>query len=371
MRLEVSDAEGIAGVVQAENVGITAEAYDVALDVNFPKHSDSGLDFEVVRVFDERTLTCTLKNKGKYELAFRFFVDRSIAARHIPGYTDDSLSISPLTATLQPLDKPTPVKFVFRTRQELTLASVPVIKCEVIEPQAQETIAVIPISLSVRAVFSKYALLPSRGVNFGAVVLGTAKLTREFIIENHGDFEFRFFVTKQAPPNTKRSSRKSVLGASAGPQGRRSGLASPAGGRPEPERQSTHRITVGCFTVFPGGGTVPVGGSVKVTVEADPQMAGKDEKQLCIDVEQRPEDDNPKGIPYMLSIEPCVPAISREFTTIFCEHAVVPRFAAGVPLTGPTFSVEDGELAYGPVVVGHVATARIRISNPTKVCCPF
>ncbi|XP_025031662.1 hydrocephalus-inducing protein-like, partial [Python bivittatus] len=37
IRLEVSDAENILGIVQIENIQIIAEAYDVALDISFPK----------------------------------------------------------------------------------------------------------------------------------------------------------------------------------------------------------------------------------------------------------------------------------------------------------------------------------------------
>lgn len=37
VRLEVSDVEQIMGLVQAENIQVHAEAYDVALDMSFPK----------------------------------------------------------------------------------------------------------------------------------------------------------------------------------------------------------------------------------------------------------------------------------------------------------------------------------------------
>ena len=37
VRLEVADVEGIMGIVQTENIQVFAEAYDVALDMSFPK----------------------------------------------------------------------------------------------------------------------------------------------------------------------------------------------------------------------------------------------------------------------------------------------------------------------------------------------
>lgn len=34
---KVSDADGILGIVHTENIHVTAEAYDVALDITFPR----------------------------------------------------------------------------------------------------------------------------------------------------------------------------------------------------------------------------------------------------------------------------------------------------------------------------------------------
>ena len=78
------------GLMHVEAVQIQAEAYDVALDVSFPRGelwlcldvlskrgrgshagTDGGLDFQCVKVFDESKLTLHLKNKGKYDIAFK------------------------------------------------------------------------------------------------------------------------------------------------------------------------------------------------------------------------------------------------------------------------------------------------------------
>ena len=62
MQLRFVDADSF-GVFKTETVQVAGEAYDVALDVSFPKAGDAVLDFETLRVFDEKTLTCTVKNK--------------------------------------------------------------------------------------------------------------------------------------------------------------------------------------------------------------------------------------------------------------------------------------------------------------------
>lgn len=59
------------GLVQTENIQVTAEAYDVALDMSFPKGADGGLDFGTIRVVaDESKQSCSLKNKGRYDIGF-------------------------------------------------------------------------------------------------------------------------------------------------------------------------------------------------------------------------------------------------------------------------------------------------------------
>ena len=59
------------GCVSAPVITIQAEAYDVALDMSFPKGTDGGIDFGTNRVSDDTKQTITLKNKGKYETAYR------------------------------------------------------------------------------------------------------------------------------------------------------------------------------------------------------------------------------------------------------------------------------------------------------------
>lgn len=56
-------------------------------------------------------------------------------------------------------------------------------------------IASIPIKLSVRSVYSKYAVSPVSDINFGAMLINTKK-TRVFSIENRGEFDFRYSVLK-------------------------------------------------------------------------------------------------------------------------------------------------------------------------------
>ena len=80
--------EQIVGLMHVETIQVHAEAYDVALDISFPRGThrtnspqcssslintgaDGGLDFQCVRVGDEAKLSIQLKNKGKYDIQYR------------------------------------------------------------------------------------------------------------------------------------------------------------------------------------------------------------------------------------------------------------------------------------------------------------
>ena len=70
-KIEISDVEQIMGLMHVETVQVVAEAYDVALDISFPKGTDGGLDFQCIRACDDHKLTVHLKNKGKYDIAYK------------------------------------------------------------------------------------------------------------------------------------------------------------------------------------------------------------------------------------------------------------------------------------------------------------
>lgn len=57
--------------MENHTITVTAEAYDVALEINLPKGNDGGVEFGNVRVGSETKLQCTLRNKGKYPIRFK------------------------------------------------------------------------------------------------------------------------------------------------------------------------------------------------------------------------------------------------------------------------------------------------------------
>lgn len=76
LKLLVSSVNSFLGFMENHSITVTAEAYDVALEINLPKGNDGGLDFGNIRVNFENKLNCTLKNKGKYPIKYRYFFEK-------------------------------------------------------------------------------------------------------------------------------------------------------------------------------------------------------------------------------------------------------------------------------------------------------
>ena len=69
---------------------------------------------------------------------------------------------------------------------------------QIIEPSMGdhgEIIASIPIRISARSAYSKYSIYPVHDINFGPVLVNIKK-ARTLVIENKGDFDFRYTISK-------------------------------------------------------------------------------------------------------------------------------------------------------------------------------
>ncbi|XP_063801928.1 hydrocephalus-inducing protein homolog isoform X2 [Pseudophryne corroboree] len=383
IRLEVSDVENILGIVQLENIQVLAESYDVSLDIAFPKGTDGGLDFGVVKVTDEAKHTVSLKNKGKYEIGFSFSMEATGS-----GMPDLSsiFSILPQKGTLSPSDRATQVQIIFKAMKEVQIADKPVLKCQVIEPnlsEGGETIASIPIRLSVSSAYSKYRLPSSADVNFGAMLLGSRKLC-SFTLENCGLLEFRYLISKMIREVMLQPVKKGPVhgikrARSQDGSGSSRSVAMSKVKRADSQLKETStsgqaRFALGMFTVSPGFGSIPPGGAQIITVECSADQLGKTEEFLAIDISDRHPKDHPAGIPFRLVTEACTPGFDTDdIASIFEEHRVVPdaRILQCLPplQAGGIYLVEENRFLFWNVIVGQTSSARFKILNTGKVPC--
>ncbi|KAG8143780.1 hypothetical protein E2320_000954, partial [Naja naja] len=384
IRLEVSDAENILGIVQIENIQIVAEAYDVALDISFPKGTNGGLEFGVVRVMDEAKQMLSMKNKGKYEIAFSLVIESTEYGKSNLGQL---FTIQPQKGNLSPNDRPTQVQIVFHSKKEVKIEDKPVLQCHVIEPslcEGGETIATIPIRLSVLSLFSKYNIVPPSVINFGPIMNGTRK-TSSFTIENKGVLDFKFTTCKQV--------RDVVITARKGNSNIKSSRSrdtdlSRQNAFMSTGRQSKHadslqkdmnligqaRFSLGMFTVSPGYGNIAAGGHQVITVDCFAEPAGKCEEYLIIEITDRDPEDSPGGILYTLVAESCIPGFLTDNPGIIyeehriCNSGNLSQVLKTVGCEG-VFVTDENKFLFNNVLVGHQAAARFKICNPGRIPC--
>ncbi|XP_033896012.3 hydrocephalus-inducing protein-like [Acipenser ruthenus] len=378
IRLEVSDVENILGIVHTENIQIHAEAYDVALDLSFPKGTDGGLDFGVIKVAEEAKLTLSLKNKGKYEIAYSFTLEATE-----PDMPDlhSLFTIQPHKGTLNPSERPMQVQIIFRSRKEVVIKDQAILRCKVIEPNVSEggeTIACIPVKVSIRSLFSKYSFVPGNDLNFGAIVFGIHKI-RTFTIENKGEFEIRYTIfkmmkelpvitQKKGGPAKRNRSCEDAPGKLLNKARRSDSIQKDMGITPQA------RFTVGVFTVSPGFGTLSPGGHQVISVDCAADQPGKCEEFVAIDISDRDPEDQPRGIAYRLVAEACIQSIvTNDIASIFEEHRICKNINLYQSLQtmdcGGIFVEDENKFLFNNVLVGRQVKARFKIINTGKVHC--
>ncbi|XP_073911808.1 hydrocephalus-inducing protein homolog [Castor canadensis] len=381
IRLEVLDADNLVGVVQIENILIFAEAYDIALDITFPKGAEGGLDFGTLKVMEEMKQPLQLKNRGKYEILFSFSVDSlGILTTNI----NSMISVQPKKGSLAASEKPITVQVFFRAKREVKIEHEPVLRCQIIEPRLAEggdIIASIPIKFSVNAVYSKFNISPSSIINFGALICGTRKSTT-FTIENQGITDFKYSIYRLTGESTMHQKK----GTTHARHGRtresesfyKSGAAKAAKFSDTTQKElsitNQARFSHGMFTVYPGFGSIPSGGQQVITVDCVADPVGRCEELLAIDISDRDPKEHPAGIPYTLLAEACLPAfVIDNNVLIFEEHQICTSLNLYHVLptieSGGLFVEDDNKFIFCNVLVGHQAKARFKISNMGKIAC--
>jgi hypothetical protein len=93
--------------------------------------ADGGLDFGVLKVMDETKQTCSLKNKGRFEINFNFKFEPTDGC---PASVQELFTVLPNRGPLLPTDRPTQVQVIFRTKKEVMIREQPILKCQVCRP---------------------------------------------------------------------------------------------------------------------------------------------------------------------------------------------------------------------------------------------
>ena len=196
--LEVEDTEGkgIPENKQATVIKIQAEAFKISPTVTIGKEDSQLLDFGAVRVGEPKENVITIKNEGKYPIAYNFTRKKKL--------TREIFTVEPEQDELKPGEEKT-ITVRFQCQREIKLKTstqTSDIILNILEGESQDKNHEIPINVNVYAVFSKYSITPLKTINFGPMQQGE-QVTRSFEVRNEGLFEFKYAICDDADAEAK------------------------------------------------------------------------------------------------------------------------------------------------------------------------
>ena len=143
--------------------------------------------------------------------------------------------------------------YIETLKQEVTLKGNTDIVLSISEPTTGKKHESIPIRVNLRAAFTKYNILPARGMNFGPLVYNTTSNPRAFEIANTGEFAFDYDLFNYG-----------AAGASSEAEGEEGAEGEePKAKEPPPPVGDT--LELGNFSISPAQGTIEPG--EKTTLE--------------------------------------------------------------------------------------------------------
>lgn len=426
--LAAAAAKGKAAAAATGNGAVATTADDASSAVapaeptQQPRKNDGSLDFGRQRVGDSAAERFTLRNRGKYDIAFAFRVRRGIAA--------SLFTVEPSQGVIGP-GQAAEVCVTFCSRDETHLKDNRDIRCVITEPHTGEAVEEFSVVTSAVSTWSRFRLQPRRGINFGPVAFNADSITKTFELKNEGEFEFVFTVQgkglpsatheaaiRQATPKAllppeEQAERETAEATPAVPEkggakGKGKGAAASAAagrkgskGTVKPALEvPDDPLSLGRFEIAPSGGLVQPGQSVSVTVKYSPENACAHRESLCLRVSGSDPSDGACTLAasYDLLAESCVPGIvTSDWRDIFEEQAVIPSLAdvmddawaagrgggngdgaaggggGGGRAGGRVcFAEEQRMFAFGSVVSSQAPTGiceRFKISNSNKIPC--
>lgn len=223
------------------------------------------------------------------------------------------------------------------------------------------------MKLSVRSVFSRYALTPARGLNFGPMEFNTVAKPRIFEITNLGEFPVDFNLTSLSSSGKPTSASRAAAAAAAPPPAK--------GGKGAPVEAVVTGAQFGPFNVTPAKGSIAPGEKVEVTVVFTASGNMPYREILGVDVSNRDPDDHPLGVPYEIVGESCFPGIIADsVNSIFEEVHITPALDPFNP-RDKEFGLSERLFNFGGVLANldgsaeSTSSTALKFTNPNKIPC--
>jgi hydrocephalus-inducing protein len=248
-------------IFQTIVLAASAEAFDVQFDFQYPKGMDH-LQYGIVRILQGRTLACSLKNKGKFQIKYSI------------SYDERLFDIQPSEGMVGG-DRVVTINFTVKASKIMVYSNAKGINLHISDPLTNTPTGTIPIPFSCETSYSKYSLSPGKRIEFGPVT-ASALVTKQLILKNEGKFAFDFEITGKwdGPPGNKLDE------VSAG-NALRSQKKMPAS-KVRPRKGSL--VQVGPYAICPANGNLVPDASVTVDLEFATVVAGDYSGNLILKV---------------------------------------------------------------------------------------
>lgn len=342
----------------SHHLNITAETFDVLFDLIYPKGMDH-LNFGTLKVGQEKTLQCQLKNKGKYQSEFSIFTSKTFKYTNL-------FTITPKEGAIPTGDKLINVNFTFKCESSKKFTSCSGINLSLSDPINNKVTSTITIPFSVETVYSHFAISPDNFLDFGPIPISTT-ISKEIILKNNGVFPFEFEILPkieivEPPPSRnlatgkgrKLPNKKGNTRTTAAVKGKKKG--------PGKDFQIDH------FNVGLSAGTVNNESEIPITVSFTSNADGVFENTIIYKI----GDCLPKykeGFEIKLKAAAYIPGIiTADFEKIFPNQHLCLRY----DITSKDMSafIEDEQIwHFSPVVVKQSSKVQIALINPLPISC--
>ncbi|KAH7442763.1 hypothetical protein KP509_02G000200 [Ceratopteris richardii] len=374
---------------------VTAEAYMIDVVVKNQNLMEDvptvgGLNYGILRVAEDSLKSLVLHNKGKYAVLFNFLMKRSLS---------EIFTVTPVQGKLEPKqDQKVEIHFNKEKKltKEISLEKVQDFQLCISENHLKCPEQKIVIPISVKAVYSKFLLVPEQGIHFGSQVCGTTSVPQILLIHNVGHSPFSFKLSSaevsEADEGAMKISKEESVAKKVSEKANDGGKGADSKKNAAEKSKKLHEkmplaakpdvLELKHFKLSPSCGIVSPNEKQEVTIYFKAEAIGAVSESVRVNISDRDPFVHAEEPIYSFYGDCCMPGIDTSPETIFEESHVLDRVNCdNIPPKG-TYCIRQSIFSFGPVVIaspisknttskpgGRIAEARLRIENPFKVPC--
>ncbi|KAK0162784.1 hypothetical protein PV327_006530 [Microctonus hyperodae] len=357
-----------------ESITVSGNTCDVTVDIN----NANPIIFPNGKIGINLKASFTIKNRGQHDINF------AIELMNVENICDINRNLLKnlkedfhvdRSFGLLKINKTTAINITFIPKLEMNLKEMPLFKCKLLETNKTPTVvAEIPLTVTIRAEYSRFEIEPYPEVLIGPIRIFTHKQI-SFYMKNTGIFPIQYEITSKqknnsqtSPIQTQQLENKNVL---LDDKESRKSRKSPR------KKKSTPKIArlflrFGPFTLNQSHeGTLDVNQLAEFIIDCYPEAEGHLEDSILIFVDNSSITDK-NGRILKFSMDSYIPKIDfNNLNFIFQDSHIVnclKDFKCPSEITPFTiFTKEAMDLHFEGVIVSTIHTVKLRFNNPSLV----